>query len=375
MDAKSSNQQHSRTADHPRKSMNKWLAVPATTLVVVIASACSRPALVDAECYDRRTQPFTSVVDSHVHLRPFGGPAIPLQEMAIYWSKTTVRYVNLYGIGQTVPADSPCTDFVDCPGTPVLPSMKNDLENARDVRDNQVNGVSLTLSMTFPDLANPAGTVDGMRALDARYPGGFGWMGEVNVVKQALLGNAAEPASLDDIQAWRPFMDELRRRDIPITLHSDLGNDAEPLEYLSLMQAVLTLYPDNKIVWAHAGLSVELANIEPALHIATLRRLMDQHANLYLDLSWRVLQDEYFSKEPIRDQYVPFLNRYSSRILTGTDFVASRRFDFSEYAADLEATSQINKYLDDNAFRDIALGQSYFDLLRLPRRAPLVCTS
>jgi hypothetical protein len=33
-------------------------------------------------------------------------------------------------------------------------------------------------------------------------------------------------------------------------------------------------------------------------------------------------------------------------------------------------TSKINKFLSDNAFREIALGQSYFDLLGLPDEAP-----
>jgi hypothetical protein len=333
------------------------------------------PALADADCFDRGAQPYTSVVDSHLHLRPFGGPGIPLTEMADYWTRTGVRFVNLYGIGQSLPLDSPCTYYLDCPGTPVLPSMKNDLENAHDVLENKIRGVHVTLSMTFPDLANPASIVEGMELLDSTYPGKFTWMGEVNLLKQALLNNDAEPAALDDIVAWAPFMDELRRRDIPITIHSDLGNNAEPLKFLYLMEAVLTLYPDNKVVWAHMGLSKELTTIDPAVHIDTLRRLMDQHPKLYLDISWRVLEDTYFSNEPIRNQYVPFLNQYSSRIIPGTDFVAARKKDFSVYKEELDVVSRINKYLNDNAFRDIALGQSYFEILGLPDQAPRVCTA
>jgi predicted TIM-barrel fold metal-dependent hydrolase len=198
-------------------------------------------------------------------------------------------------------------------------------------------------------------------------------MGEVNLIKQALFGNLAQPADLGDIIAWRPFMDELLRRGMPITIHSDLGNDAEPLKYLYLMEAALSLYPENKIIWPHMGLSNEQKKMDPALHIEVLRRLMDEHPNLYLDISWRVLQDSYFSNESIRNQYVPFFDQYSARIIPGTDFVASRTKDFAVYAEELDVTSQINKYLNDKAFRDIALGQSYFDLLGLPERAPEVC--
>lgn len=352
--------------------MRKWLALSAATATVAAACAWAAPALADA-CFDRKTQPYTSVVDSHFHLRPFGGPGIPLTEAADYWRETGVRYVNIYGIGQVLPEGSACTYYLHCVGSPVVPSMKNDVENAEEIARTNVEGAQLTLSMTFPDLANPAGILDQMRQLDEAYPGKFKWMGEVNLVKQALFGNLAQPADLGDIIAWRPFMDELLRRGMPITIHSDLGNGAEPLKYLYLMEAALALYPENKIVWPHMGLSNEQKKIDPALHIETLRRLMDEHPNLYLDISWRVLQDSYFANEAIRNQYVPFFDQYSARIIPGTDFVASRTKDFAVYAEELDVTSQINKYLSDKAFRDIALGQAYFDLLGLPESAPEVC--
>ena len=355
--------------------MRKWLVLWATTVIVAAGFAWAAPLLADPGCFDRKTQPYTSVVDSHFHLRPFGGAGIPLTELGDYWRQTGVRYVNIYGIGQILPENSTCTYYLNCLGTPVVPSMKNDFENAQDVAQTPTGGVNLTLSMTFPDLANPAGILDQMRQLDSAYPGKFRWMGEVNLIKQALSGNGAQPANLGSIVSWWPFMDELRRRDMPINIHSDLGDDADPLKFLYLMEAVLTLYPDNKIVWAHMGLSNELTTMDPALHIDTLRRLMDQHPNLYLDISWRVLEDSYFSHESIREQYVPFFDQYSSRVIPGTDFVASRNKDFAVYAEELDVTSRINKYLNDKAFRDIALGQSYFDLLGLPEQAPPICAA
>lgn len=353
--------------------LNRWQVLCSSTTAVLALVASADRALADAGCFDRATHPYTMVADTHLHLHPFGGQGIPLSEMADYWRKTGVRYVNLYGIGQTLPSDSSCTYYLDCPGTPVLPSLKNDFANAMDVLNTPVDGVDLTLSMTFPDLANPGNILDEMHLLDKEFPGRFRWMGEVNMEKQALAANLAEPATIEDIFAWRPFMDELRRRDIPITIHSDIGNDANPVQFLNLMETTVALYPDNKIVWAHMGLSKELTTMDPALHIQILKRLMDQDPNLYLDISWRVLEDSYFSNASIRDQYVPFLNEYSSRILTGTDFVAARNKNFAVYQEEIDVTSRINKYLDDKAFRDIALGQSYFDLVGIPAQAPQVC--
>ena len=49
----------------------------------------------DAPCYDRTTQPQTSVVDTHLHFRPFGGPAIPFPEVVSYLQRTGVLFVNV----------------------------------------------------------------------------------------------------------------------------------------------------------------------------------------------------------------------------------------------------------------------------------------
>ena len=73
-----------------------------------IAGCASKPTLEtfrtdDAPCYDRSVQPQTPVVDSHLHFRPFGGPAIPFSEVVSYLEKTGVLFVNIYGIGQMLP--------------------------------------------------------------------------------------------------------------------------------------------------------------------------------------------------------------------------------------------------------------------------------
>ena len=52
------------------------------------------------ECYDRATEPYTPVVDVHFHPRPFGGPAIPPQELFGYFDRLGVRFVNYFGIGR-----------------------------------------------------------------------------------------------------------------------------------------------------------------------------------------------------------------------------------------------------------------------------------
>ena len=324
-------------------------------------------------CYDRASQPQTALVDSHLHFRPFGGPAIPFAEVVGYLERTGVLFANVMGIGQMLPVSSACTYYLDCPDTPVAPTLKNDFANAANYLTARPQRVHLTLAMTFPDLARPDAVLAGIRLLDEEFPGLFKWMGEVNLVKQALFDNQHRPVPLAVIAQWAPFMAVLRERNIPIAIHSDLGNDEAPTQYLPWMEEVLRLYPDNKIVWMHLGLSRELVEIDADEHIGVLRSLLSRHPNLLLDISWRVLEDHRFSDPAQRARYVGFMNAHSERILPGTDFVASANKSFTQYREELRATSRILRHLDDDAFRNIALGQNYSRLLGLDYQAPPIC--
>ena len=352
----------------------------AVALVALGAAGCATPgpglevfSTSAAACYDRSDQPQTAVVDSHLHVRPFGGPPVPFDEVMGYLRDTGVRFVNIYGIGQMLPVDSPCTYYLDCVGTPVVPTLKNDFANAASVLANPPVGVHVTLAMTFPDLSRPESVVAGMELLDTEFPGMFRWMGEVNLVKQALFGNGHEPVPPATIAEWAPFMAVLRERDIPIAIHSDLGSDDEPTRYLPLMQEVLDRYPDNRIVWMHMGLSLELKTLPAAEHIGLLSSMLDRYPNLMLDITWRIIDDNYFSKAENQPLYVDFLNEYSERILPGTDFLASSNKDFDVYRGELQVTSRILRFVDDEAFRNIGLGANYFRLLALEYEAPTVC--
>ncbi|MDW3195341.1 MAG: amidohydrolase family protein [Cytophagales bacterium] len=321
--------------------------------------------------YDRETEPYTPIVDSHVHFRPFGGKEIPFNKLVNTIKSNGVRFVNVYGIGQRVDIDSNCIYYLDCPGTSVLPSTKNDMANAESYIQEQPEGIHLTVSMTFPDLANPEHIFEIMQFYEQEYRGVFKWMGEVNLVKQALLANHHEPADSTDIPNWSEFMAELRSKNMPINIHCDLGNDSSTYhytKYLDLMKMTLETYPNNKIVWAHMGLSKELTQLDPDQHIQIMSGLLEKHANLILDISWSVLEANYFSK--YREKYLAFVNAYPERFLPGTDFVAAANKHTDQYKIDLDSTSLIHKGLSDEAFRNIVLGNNYFKLLDLDYEAP-----
>ena len=323
-----------------------------------------------APCFDRKTERYTAVVDAHFHPRPFGGPAMSTATVFGHLDAAGVRFVNYFGIGQSLDMKSDCTYYLDCPGTAAVPSVKNDFVNAQEVKVTPHPNLHVVLSITSLDLAHPEGAVETIELYDKEFPGMFKWAGELNVMKQALLGNLAEPATLESIDGWAPFMKIFRERGIPVTLHCDLGNDAEPTKFVPLMRKVLRTYPDNKIVWAHMGLSKELTHMDPKQHIQLMKTALDASPNLMLDISWDVLYNAYHQYGV---DFVAFFNEYADRILPGSDFVAAANKAPDQYEKEQEVTSRVDKFLSDDAFRKIALGENYFRLLDLPYRAPEIC--
>ncbi|MCL1076837.1 amidohydrolase [Parashewanella spongiae] len=332
-----------------------------------LASAIEKDA-----CFDRTTMPYTLQVDSHFHFQPFGGKAILFEDMLDIFEQNGVRFVNAYGIGQPFTFDNACIHYLDCPNHPTAPSIKNDLINAHNVSTQLNTSVSVQLAMSFANLANPESIISQIYKLDKKHKKQFKLMGEVNLMNQALVSNSHQPATLHDISGWKTFMNLLKDRNMPIVIHSDLGNDEEYFKYLHLIEHVLNLYPDNKIVWAHLGLSYQQVTLNPKEHIAILQRMLNQYQNLTLDMSWRIIEEYYFSKQ--RKAYVKFINKNSHRFISGSNFIASDNKRKDSYQQELETVSTINEYLDDDAFRNIALGQNYFELHSLPNEAPKICS-
>jgi hypothetical protein len=106
---------------------------------------------------------------------------------------------------------------------------------------------------------------------------------------------------------------------------------------------------------------------------ALLERMLRNHSNLSLDLSWRVLDDQVFSDPAKRRQHAALINRWPDRFLPGTDFVAAINKTEFLYRQELAITSRIVADLNDRALHRIALGLNVFELAGLEAVAPKVC--
>ena len=127
------------------------------------------------DCYDRSTMPYTAIVDTHLHFRPFAvSTAPPFEEVVQYLRDAGVLFANIYGIGQTCPATLSCTDNASCLSTPIRPSLRNDILNAENLirwktSNSETQDVHFILSMTFPDLSDPSSVLSGIHLLDREY--------------------------------------------------------------------------------------------------------------------------------------------------------------------------------------------------------------
>ena len=296
---------------------------------------------------DRRTP----TVDAHLHLQPFGGHAIEYDRMVGYLRDAGIKTAVIQGIGQRVPIGSDCEYYLDCPGTPVLPTVKNDFINAENFVKRKPDDIEMIISMTFMDLTNPEEALRTMNLLCKEYPGVFKWMGEINLHKEALMDNGFDAPFFDE--AYK-FIEHIPPG-MPITIHSDFHK-----EYTFDLQGYLYRRPDVNFVWAHMGMSREGMDIPTETHLLNVESMLKEHPNLYIDLSWSVLAD-YMNKD--REKYVNLINNYSDRFIYGSDFVAAQHKNLYDYKKELEVTSDILQDVSEEAWENIGLGKNLRKIL------------
>jgi hypothetical protein len=93
----------------------------------------------------------------------------------------------------------------------------------------------------------------------------------------------------ENARAGHPALDEVLEicaaEGWPFLFHQDASSAGRPDEgeYVGEVTSMLERHPAVAQVWAHAGIS---RRVRPAGHAARIRSLLEQHANLHIDLSW-----------------------------------------------------------------------------------------
>ncbi|WXL27502.1 amidohydrolase family protein [Ectopseudomonas mendocina] len=113
--------------------------------------------------------------------------------------------------------------------------------------------------------------------------------------------------------------------DLPVMLHSNITSKRErnPL-YLPEIEESLRNHPHVRFIWAHAGTSMELHRHQVKLKFLydNLQRMLEQYPNLYIDLSWTLLQPYLLDKNGQPDpKWVKLVSDYPKRFMLGSDVV------------------------------------------------------
>lgn len=113
--------------------------------------------------------------------------------------------------------------------------------------------------------------------------------------------------------------------DLPVLLHSNLTSKRErnPL-YLAEIEEPLRNHPHVRFIWAHAGTSLEIHRHQRRLDflLPTLKRMLGEYPNLYIDLSWSVLRPYLLDADGRADpRWVELVSSYPARFMLGSDLV------------------------------------------------------
>jgi len=108
-------------------------------------------------------------------------------------------------------------------------------------------------------------------------------------------------------------------------IHSNITSKRErnPL-YLPELEEALRDHPTVRFIWAHAGTSMEIHRHQEKLTFLfeELERMLELYPNLYVDLSWTMLEPYLLNKEGEPDgRWVGLVKRYPDRFMIGSDVV------------------------------------------------------
>ncbi|MBC3438358.1 amidohydrolase family protein [Pseudomonas sp. BW16M2] len=166
------------------------------------------------------------------------------------------------------------------------------------------------------------------RMLDL-YPGLWQGIGEVFTRHDDLTALTSGDTPRANNEAMTRIYHLAAERDLPVLLHSNITSKRErnPL-YLAEIEEPLRNHPHTRFIWAHAGSSVEIHRHQEQMDflLPVLTRLLEDYPNLYVDLSWSVLEPYLLDPQGApRQDWVALVERFPQRFVLGSDLVG--RFD------------------------------------------------
>ncbi len=165
-----------------------------------------------------------------------------------------------------------------------------------------------------------------IRQLLRLYPDFWCGIGEIMSRHDDLTALTYGEAPHVNGPAFLDVFDLAAEEELPVLVHHNItAQSEERILYRNELEEALAHNRKCNIIWAHIGISrrVEVQNL-----IKIASELLDDHPNLYVDISWLVY--DYYFQDRFPDQYidgnnmsdwVALVNKYQDRVLIGTDKV------------------------------------------------------
>lgn len=115
-------------------------------------------------------------------------------------------------------------------------------------------------------------------------------------------------------------------RSLPVLLHSNVTSkrEREPL-YVGELEGALAKNPETRFIWAHAGASASVERYQRELPflLDEVERLLKEHDNLWIDLSWTIVDDYLLDDGEPSAEWVALIERFPERFVIGSDVLGS----------------------------------------------------
>jgi hypothetical protein len=172
--------------------------------------------------------------------------------------------------------------------------------------------------------------VDHVRRMLALYPNFWQGIGEVFLRHDELTALTYGETPRGTSDAFSRLLDLGAANNLPVLVHSDIGPAwLEKPDFLNEIESAIRAHPKTRIIWAHAGIS---RRIVIPNHTEIIRRMLAQYANLTIDLSWVIFDQEIAQSGALDRRWATLIEEFPTRFVIGSDTVGV----FDQYKTTLQ---------------------------------------
>lgn len=162
------------------------------------------------------------------------------------------------------------------------------------------------------------------------YPGVWQGIGEIFLRHDDLTALTLGETPVADHPALDAVYELARDNDFAVQLHSNIGNKYKrEAVYLPELERALQKHPNTRIILAHAGVS---RDFDIPTIVEDVRRVIDTHPNLWVDLSWVVFEDNIAPGGTVDPAWSKLVADHPDRFMVGTDKIGHwNTYDIRKY--------------------------------------------